>query len=144
MTHVKILGTTAVLTMRRQFVKISVFVMAATRRALVDMGEQRSPKYEPAMMAPPEYIGGIFMLLAIVMQITPMVAAVPKDVPVRADTRAHSRNDARRTALPSHYCEAWYTIYGIVPLMRQAAVSMPTRDRVMRTFFVVLMPDKAR
>lgn len=84
------------------------------------------------------------MLLAIVMQITPMVAAVPKDVPVRADTRAHSRNDARRTALPSHYCEAWYTIYGIVPLMRQAAVSMPTRDRVMRTFFVVLMPDKAR
>ena len=96
------------------------------------------------MMAPPEYMGGIFMLLAMVMQMTPIVAAVPKDVPVRDDTRAHRRNDARRTALPSHHWDAWYTIYGIVPLTRQAAVSMPTRIKVTMTFLAVLTPETAR
>ena len=42
-------------------------------------------------MAPPVYMIGIFILFAIVTQITPIVAALPKAVPIKNDTKAHNK-----------------------------------------------------
>ena len=64
-----------------------VFVRSATRRALVDTGEHRSPKNMPERIAPPESMGFTSMAFAIVIHITPVVAAVPKDVPVRKEIK---------------------------------------------------------
>ena len=44
-------------------------------------------------MAPPSNIVEIPILFAMVMQITPIVATLPKEVPVRKEIRQHSRND---------------------------------------------------
>ena len=55
-------------------------------------GNRRTPV--PARIAPPVRKGGIPILLAIVIQITPMVAALPKEVPVRKEIRQHRRKDA--------------------------------------------------
>ena len=68
-----------------------VLVKPATNKALVDIGEQRSPKYMPEREAPPSRAGSIPMILPIVMQMTPIVAIVPKDVPVRNDTKQFRR-----------------------------------------------------
>ena len=84
-------GTTVVLNMRRILLKISVLVSSATKRALVETGEQRSPKKTPDKTAPPTRSMGMFMAAAIVVQITPMVAAVPKAVPVRKETAQFRR-----------------------------------------------------
>ncbi len=72
-----------------------VRVMVATRRALVETGDMRSPTYAPERMAPPMSTGSTPIVTPIVMQITPMVAAVPNDVPVSSESRALSRNAAR-------------------------------------------------
>ena len=68
---------------------------ADTSRALVDMGEHRSPKKDPDRMDPAESTGLSPMVLAMVMQMAPMVAAVPKEVPVRKDIPAHRRKASR-------------------------------------------------
>ena len=56
------------------------------------MGEQRSPKKLPERMAPPVRAGFRPAALDMSIQMTPMVLAVPKEVPVRKDIREHSRN----------------------------------------------------
>ena len=72
--------------------KISVCVTSATRVALEETGEQRSPKKAPDRTAPPSKNGGILIVEAMTEQITPMVAAVPKEVPVRKESIAFKRN----------------------------------------------------
>ena len=57
----------------------------------MDTGEQRSPKNAPESTAPPVRITGTPMTLPMVAQMTPMVAAVPKEVPVSTDTPAFKR-----------------------------------------------------
>ena len=74
-----------------------VFVRSATRSALVETGEHLSPKNMPESTAPPESIGLMPMAFAIVIQITPIVAALPNDVPVRKEinelmTKTAARN----------------------------------------------------
>ena len=86
--------------------KRSVFVSSLTRIALVETGEQRSPKKIPARIAPPVYIEGIPLLSAMVIQITPMVAALPKEVPVRKETRQHRRKEASSMTDGLHMAEA--------------------------------------
>ena len=71
---------------------MSVLVMVLTKRALVETGEQRSPYKAPARMAPPVQKILISMAEAMLAQITPIVAAVPKEVPVRVETTAHRIN----------------------------------------------------
>ena len=58
----------------------------------MDTGEHRSPKNTPERIAPPVRISLHPIAFAMVMQITPMVAAVPNAVPVRTDTRQFKRN----------------------------------------------------
>ncbi len=62
-----------------------VCVRTATRLALEDIGEQRSPKYAPAMIAPAATLTSTCPLFARTMRITPMVPAVPKEEPSRKD-----------------------------------------------------------
>ena len=84
-------GTALVFIMSSMFLKIFVWVIVATSKALVDIGEQRSPIYTPAKIAPPAYTAGICILLVMVMQITPMVAAVPKEVPMSIEMKPHNK-----------------------------------------------------
>ena len=76
----------------------SVSVRAETSRALVDMGEHRSPKKDPDRMAPAASTGDSPMAVAMVMQMVPTVAAVPKEVPVRKDMAVHRRKASRGKA----------------------------------------------
>ena len=69
--------------------------MVATSSALEDMGEHRSPKNTPDRMAPPSKGAGSPAARPNIMQIKPMVLAVPKDVPVRKDIRLQSRKAQR-------------------------------------------------
>ena len=89
---VRMKGINAVFSIVLIFVKISVLVSSQIRFAPDDIGEQRSPKKMPERIAPPVYITGMRILLAKVMQITPIVAALPKAVPIRNDTTQHSTN----------------------------------------------------
>ena len=70
---------------------MSVRVRLHISWALEDMGEQRSPKKLPERMAPPvrkELKPAAFDMS---MHMTPMVLAVPKEVPVRKDMEEHRR-----------------------------------------------------
>lgn len=67
--------------------------------ALVDTGEQRSPKKTPDKTAPPASTDDTPMEAAAVMHTAPIVAAAPKDVPMSADTALASRNDVM-TSVP--------------------------------------------
>ena len=55
-------------------------------------GKQRSPKYTPERIAPPVIHEGIPSAEAIVAHTTPIVAAVPRAVPVRTEIRQFRRN----------------------------------------------------
>ena len=90
-TAVTIKGINAVLTIVLILLKISVSVNSLIKCAPDDIGEQRSPKNIPERMAPPAYTAGIFILFANVIQIMPIVAALPKAVPIRNDTKQHSK-----------------------------------------------------
>lgn len=68
-----------------------VFVIAATNKALVETGEQRSPKKTPERIAPPVSTGETPIAVPIAAQITPIVAAVPKEVPVSTERPQLSR-----------------------------------------------------
>ena len=70
---------------------MSVLVRLHISWALDDMGEQRSPKKLPERMAPPVRRGLRPAALEMSIQMTPMVLAVPKEVPVRKDMAEHRR-----------------------------------------------------
>ena len=76
-----------------------VFVRSATKSALVDTGEHLSPKKMPESIAPPENTGFTPMAFASVMQMTPMVAAVPKEVPVKNEISEFIRKTAAKNQL---------------------------------------------
>ena len=73
-----------------------VSVSSDTRRALVETGEQRSPKKIPERIAPPQSHGDTERTDPIVAQTTPTVAAVPNEVPVSTETSEFKRNTIRR------------------------------------------------
>ena len=96
MMHAAAKGTAPVLIIPLMLPKMPVFVMSATRRALVDTGEHLSPKKMPERMAPPVRAGLMPRALPMVMHITPIVATLPNDVPVRKDIKEFMRNAAMR------------------------------------------------
>ena len=73
------------------FLYISVWVTSATSRVLVDTGEHRSPKKAPDIAAPPARARLISIVWAMAIQMAPIVAAVPKEVPIRKDTRLFNK-----------------------------------------------------
>ena len=135
-------GTTAVRNIFFMLVKISVFVSSETSNALVETGEQRSPKRTPESIAPPAITGFMFIEYAIVMQMTPIVAAEPKDVPIRNETPQQRRNVISTKTLGFMSFTADEMMNGIVPLALHDAVSIPTMRKTIRTFFAVLTPSK--
>ena len=90
-TQAASVGTAAVRSILRIFFSTAVPVSSATSSALVETGLQRSPKNTPDSTAPPTRVISSPMPAAMVEQITPMVAAVPKAVPVSTDTMALSK-----------------------------------------------------
>ena len=88
-------GINAVFIIVLIFLKISVWVNSQIRCAPDDIGEQRSPKNIPEIIAPPAYMTGIFMLCAKVIQITPIVAELPKAVPIKKDPKQHNKKAIR-------------------------------------------------
>ena len=89
-------GTRALLIILAMLSKKSVFVMSAISSALVDTGEHLSPKKIPDITAPPVSTGESPSAFPAVIEITPMVAALPNDVPVRNDTSELMMNAAGR------------------------------------------------
>ena len=106
--------------------------MVATSRALEDMGEHRSPKNTPDRMAPPSKGAGRPAARPSIMQIKPMVLAVPKEVPVRKDIRLQSRKAQRAKAPGWIHPTAWYRMNGMVPQIRQPAVIRPIKTNTHR------------
>lgn len=104
--------------------------MSATRSALVDTGEQRSPKYTPESIAPPTSRISTFMAAPMVPQMTPMVAAVPKEVPVSTDTRQFRRNVMRIRMDGRISTDAQQTMTGVVleDFYREEIVLVMTRS----------------
>ena len=103
---VNIKGTSAVFTIVLILSKTFVCVNSLMRCAPDDIGEHRSPKNIPEMTAPPAYITGMFILFANVIQITPMVAALPKAVPIKNDTKQHSKKQINTIACGTANMEA--------------------------------------
>ena len=103
-------GTSEVRSMAGMLPDTVVRVSVATSRALVETGEQRSPKYAPDRTAPPVNTAGTPASLATKAQMVPMVAAVPNDVPVRNDMSEHKRNVASKTTGPEHMPEVASTM----------------------------------
>lgn len=119
-----------------------VSVIAATSRALVDTGEQRSPKKTPERIAPPVSTGETSMAVPIAAQMTPIVAAVPKEVPVRTEITQLSRKVISRKIEGRIRSAAWQTIKGTVPAARQSAVITPISRKVNRIFQTVATPSQ--
>lgn len=77
-----------------------------------------------------------------VPQMTPMVAAVPKAVPVRTERRQLSRKVMSRKTAGRMALAAKETMTGIVPACRHRAVSRPMRRKLSSTFLAELMPER--
>ena len=69
-----------------------VSVSSLTSSALVETGEQRSPKYTPESIAPPSSTGSMPIEMPTLTQMVPIVAAVPNAVPVSIETPQFSKN----------------------------------------------------
>ena len=72
-----------------------VWVKAQTSWALDDIGDARSPKKIPESTAPPLKSGSKPSTSESIMQMTPTVPAVPKEVPVKKETTEQSKNVQR-------------------------------------------------
>ena len=68
--------------------------MAHTNIAIVDIGEVLSPTYIPDNTAPPTRASLSPIDFAITIHITPILAAVPKDVPIIIDIAEQSKKVA--------------------------------------------------
>ena len=130
-------GTSAERTIRAMFWNRSVPVSSLTSRALVDTGEHRSPKNTPDRTAPPTSTGFSPMAPEMLMQITPMVAAVPKAVPVRTDTPQFIKKAKSRKAEGWRNRTQMVMITAMVPQARQRAVSIPMNRNRISTFRTV-------
>ncbi len=134
-------GTAAVRTMARKFSPKPVCVTTRTSKALVESGEQRSPKYAPESTAPPQTNASAPIEFASVMHTTPIVAAVPNAVPVRNDITPHSKNVASGATCGLKNGEAIMTICATVPAARQKAVRIPIKTKAVSTPLTVTMPE---
>ncbi len=81
-TNMSTKGTAANFAIILTFFMWSVLVTAATRIALDAAGDPLSPIYTPLMITPAVISSLTPPVLARVMNITPTVAATPKDVPM--------------------------------------------------------------
>ena len=124
------------------FSKISVFVRAETNNALVETGEHLSPKKAPDKTAPPTKLISIPMLVAKTPQMPPIVAAVPKAVPVSMDTQQFNKNVITKKLAGFIKGYTKQTITEIVPEQRHKAVSTPINKKVIKIFFTVFIPIK--
>lgn len=77
-----------------------------------------------------------------VMQMTPIVADEPNDVPIRNETPQQSRNTISTKTEGFMSLTAEQMMNGIVPLARHEAVSTPTIRNTIRMFLAVLIPSK--
>ncbi len=126
-------GIAAVFIISRMFSYISVRVTSDTRRVLVDTGEQLSPKKAPDIIALPAITGLTPIVWAMAIQIAPIVAAVPKDVPIRKDTKQFNKK-ARRIKIEGVIsCTQYTTMVGIVPADLHRPVSTPINIMVSNT-----------
>jgi hypothetical protein len=92
-------------------------------------------------MAPPKNNGFSPITFPIVIQITPTVAAVPKDVPVSMETRQFKRNTMSIKIEGLMNVVDSSIIIGIVPAARQIAVIMPMRKKISRMPITCLLPS---
>ena len=115
-------------------------MIPATSRALVDTGEHLSPKKAPDKTAPPVSIGLTPIVEPMEAQITPIVAEVPKDVPVRTESPLLRRKVIRRKTDGRIRVEALETMKGMVPEALQRAVITPIRIKVINILLTVLIP----
>jgi hypothetical protein len=115
-------------------------VIPATSNALVDTGEHLSPKKAPDNTAPPVSIGLTPIVEPMEAQITPIVAEVPNDVPVRTESPLLRRKVIRRKMDGLIRVEALETIKGMVPEALQSAVITPIRIKVINILLTVLIP----
>ena len=65
------------------------------------------------------------------LQITPIVAAAPKAVPVKNEIRQFNKNVSSKKTAGCISLAARHTITEIVPASRQMTVSMPIRKKVL-------------
>lgn len=75
------------------------------------------------------------------MQMTPIVAAVPNDVPISTDTKQLSKNTVKIKADGTINFEELYIIIGIVPAPRHTAVMIPISKNTSKIFFTVRIPS---
>ena len=106
----------------------------------METGEHLSPQNTPDSIAPPITTGFILNARPMVIQIEPIVAAVPNAVPVR-----NERAQLSRKAITGKICGTirlleYETMAGIVPLCLHKAVRIPMSIKVMSTFLAVFMP----
>ena len=71
------------------------------------------------------------------MQMTPIVATVPKPVPMSTDMSEHKRKHITRQAAGESSRDDQATMVGIVPLARQMAVRAPITTKSRMTFLTV-------
>ena len=109
--------------------------------ALVDIGDHRSPTKIPDITAPAVKSGETPSDAPIVIEITPMVATVPKDVPVRTESSVFAKKMRTRKNSGRMRSDTKITISGIVPAARQLAVSIPIKRNVMRMPLTVRTPS---
>ena len=126
-------GTAPVPTMRVTFENRSVRVRFATSEALLDMGEHWSPMKLPLMMAPPTSMGLAPTELAMVMQMTPVVAEAANELPVSTDMTQHRRNVAGTSVAGVTIRTDQQVIAGMVPAARHEAVRAPMRAKSTNT-----------
>ena len=82
------------------------------------------------------------MVRATVMVMTPMVAAVPKEVPVRTERMQLSKKASSRKAPGRISPDSRHTISGIVPAAHHRAVSIPMSRKVHRIVVTGRMPSR--
>ena len=95
----------------------------------------------PERIAPPIQNGSSSIARPIAIQITPIVAPVPKEVPVRIDTIQLRRNAITRNADGDTSFDDQHTITAIVPDARHSAVIKPISPKIISIFRTVLTPD---
>jgi hypothetical protein len=138
--HVRKKGTIEVLNMSFMLLYKFVPVTSETNSALVETGEHLSPQNTPDKIAPPISTGFMLKASPIVIQMDPIVAAVPKAVPVRKESPQLSRNAITGKYWGTIRLLEYATIAGIVPLCLHKAVRTPISIKVMSTFLAVITP----
>ena len=91
-------------------------------------------------MAPPARAGEVPIPWAMIMEMTPMVAAVAKELPRRKETAPFITKVSTTTWDDEIHLDAPPTMAGIVPQALQNAVSTPISRNVMRMFRTVIIP----